>query len=51
MGELIDYYNLDSQVEYLLEVNGFLMEKGNLLDRLNYYCELVDEEDFKWKDY
>ena len=34
----------------MLEINGFLLEKGNLLDRLNYYCEL-EEEDFKWKDY
>lgn len=50
MLELIEYYNLDSHIEYLLEINGFLMEKGNLLDNLNYYSE-VDEEDFKWKDY
>ena len=26
------------------------MEKGNLLDNLNYYS-LVDIEDYKWKDY
>lgn len=50
MSELIEYYNLDSSVEYLLEVNGFLMEKGNLLDNLNYYAYL-EEEDYKWKDY
>lgn len=40
LSELIDYYNLDAHVEYLLEVNGFLMEKGTLLDNLNFYCEL-----------
>lgn len=27
------------------------MEKGNLLDKLNHYCELDDEEEYKWKDY
>lgn len=42
MSELIEYYNLDSSVEYLLEVNGFLMEKGNLLDNLNYYAYLEE---------
>jgi len=26
------------------------MEKGCLLDNLNHYCEL-DDEDYKWKDY
>jgi hypothetical protein len=26
------------------------MEKGNLLDNLNHYSE-VDDEDLKWKDY
>lgn len=27
-----------------------MLDKGNLLDKLNYYSEL-DEEDFKWRDY
>lgn len=40
LSELVDYYSLDNHIEYLLEVNGFLMEKGNLLDNLNYYCEI-----------
>lgn len=33
-----------------MEINGFLMEKGNLLDNLNHYSE-VDDEELKWKDY
>lgn len=40
MTELIEYYNLDTNIEYLLEINGFLMERGNLLDNLNHYCIL-----------
>lgn len=35
--ELVEYYNLDPHIDYLLEVNGLLMEKGSLLDRLNSY--------------
>lgn len=26
------------------------MEKGKLLDNLNHYCQL-DQQDYKWKDY
>lgn len=50
MAQLIQYYNLDNNIDYLLQINGFLMEKGKLLDNLNHYCQL-DEQDYKWKDY
>ena len=30
---------MDPHVEYLLEVNGWLMEKGRLLDRYNAYSQ------------
>ena len=40
LSELIEYYNLDPNIEYLLEVNGFLMDKGNLLDNFNKYSIL-----------
>ena len=40
-------------MDYLLEVNGFLMEKGCLLDNLNFYSsqEEDEDEDFRWNDY
>lgn len=33
-----------------MEVNGFLMERGILLENLGHFCQL-QEEDYKWKDY
>ena len=50
MTELVDYYNLDPNIEYLLELNGFLMERGSIFDNFNHYAE-VDEEDSRWHDF
>lgn len=48
MGELVEYYNLDPHVDYLLEVNGWLMEKGRMLDRFNAYSQREEQEDSRW---
>ena len=35
--ELVQYYSLDPNIEYLLEVNGLLMDRGGLLENYNHY--------------
>ena len=43
IGELINFYNLDPEVDYLVNLQGILMEKGNILDQLNRFSTVSND--------
>ena len=53
IGELVKFYDLDSKISYLINVQGVLMEKGYILDQIHRNRfeedEYEEKDEFHWK--
>lgn len=48
LGELIELYGLNLKTQYLLNIEGTLLEDGNIMDGLNKNKEDREDEEYAW---